>query len=124
MKKKIFLRGLLGLPVGIAIGFVVSLFISICIGDGSFHPVAPEFIQTMGNELNAVILQTKRRILFGYQRGHVTDCLFCELDEALHYRCPFLCGNFRDDFCGGLDFTVSALEEAHQKNERTNSRRG
>ena len=58
MKKKIILRGLLGIPVGITIGFVISLFISICIGDGSFHPVAPEFIQTTGNELNAVILQT------------------------------------------------------------------
>lgn len=58
MKKKVILRGLFGLPVGIAIGFVITLLISICIGDGSFCPVTPELIQTMGNQLNAVILQT------------------------------------------------------------------
>ena len=58
MKKKMILRGLFGLPVGIAIGFVITLLISICIGDGSFYPVMPELIQTAGNELNAVILQT------------------------------------------------------------------
>ena len=58
MKRKIILRGLFGLPVGIAIGFVITLLISICIGDGSFYPVTAELIQTTGNELNAVILQT------------------------------------------------------------------
>lgn len=58
MKKKVILRGLFGLPVGIAIGFVITLLISICIGDGSFYPVTPELIQTMGSQLNAVILQT------------------------------------------------------------------
>ena len=58
MKKKIILRGLFGLPVGIAIGFVITLLISICIGDGSFYPVTPELIKTTGNELNAVVLQT------------------------------------------------------------------
>ena len=58
MKKKIILRGLFGLPVGIAIGFIITLLISICIGDGSFYPVTPELIQTTGNERNAVILQT------------------------------------------------------------------
>ena len=58
MKKKVILRGLFGLPVGIAIGFVITLLISICIGDGAFYPVTPELIQTTGNQLNAVILQT------------------------------------------------------------------
>ena len=58
MKKKVILRGLFGLPVGIAIGFVITLLISICIGDGSFYPVTPELIQTTGIELNAVVLQT------------------------------------------------------------------
>lgn len=58
MKKKIIMRGLFGLPTGIAIGFVITLIISACIGNGSFYPVTPELIDTMGNELNAVILQT------------------------------------------------------------------
>ena len=58
MKKKTIMRGLFGLPVGIAIGFVISLLISVRIADGSFHPVAPELIDAMGSELNAVLLQT------------------------------------------------------------------
>ena len=58
MKRKLILRGLFGFPVGVAIGFVITIIISVCVGDGSFYPVTPELIVTMGNELNAVILQT------------------------------------------------------------------
>lgn len=57
MKKKIIKRGLFGFPVGIAIGFVITIIISVCIGDGSFYPVTLKLIETMGNEVNAVILQ-------------------------------------------------------------------
>ncbi len=65
MKKKIIMRGLFGLPTGIAIGFVITLIISVCIGNGSFYPVTPELIDTMGNELNAVILQTALCAIMG-----------------------------------------------------------
>ena len=58
MKRKLILRGLFGFSVGVAIGFVITIIISVCVGDGSFYPVTPELIVTMGNELNAVILQT------------------------------------------------------------------
>lgn len=58
MKKNVIQRGLLGFPLGIAIGFVITVIVSICIGGGLFYPVTPELIETMGNELNAVILQT------------------------------------------------------------------
>lgn len=58
MKKKLIMRALLGFPLGIAIGYVITVIISICIGDGLFHPVTPELLETMGNEMNAVILQT------------------------------------------------------------------
>lgn len=58
MKKQILSRGLGGFPVGIAIGFVITLINSACIGDGFYYPVTPELIGSMGNELNAVILQT------------------------------------------------------------------
>lgn len=58
MKKKMIQRGLLGFPIGIAIGYVITVIISMCVGDGTFYPVTPELIETMGNELNAVILQT------------------------------------------------------------------
>ncbi len=58
MKKKVMKRGLLGFPLGIVGGFVITILISLGIGDGSFYPVTPELTDTMGNELNAVILQT------------------------------------------------------------------
>ena len=58
MKKKMIKRGLFGFPVGITIGFVITVIISACVGDGNFYPVTPELVGTMGSELNAVILQT------------------------------------------------------------------
>lgn len=79
MKKKIILRGLFGLPVGIAIGFVITLLISICIGDGSFYPVTPELIQTTGNELNAVILQTILCAILGV--GFAMASVIWEIDS-------------------------------------------
>lgn len=79
MKKKIIMRGLFGLPTGIALGFVITLIISACIGTGSFYPVAPELIDTMGNELNAVILQTVLCALMG--AGFAAASVIWELDS-------------------------------------------
>ena len=58
MKNKIMKRIWIGLPAGIAMGYIITLIISACIGDGTFYSVAPELAEKMGNELNAVILQT------------------------------------------------------------------
>ena len=79
MKKKVILRGLFGLPVGIAIGFVITLLISICIGDGSFYPVTPELIKTTGNELNAVVLQTILCAILGV--GFAMASVIWEIDS-------------------------------------------
>lgn len=79
MKKKIIMRGLLGLPTGIAIGFVITLIISACIGNGSFYPVTPELIDTMGNELNAVVLQTVLCAVMGV--GFAAASVIWELDS-------------------------------------------
>ncbi len=59
MKKKALLRGLRGFPVGIAIGHVISLIVSYIWGDGMYYvPCMPELVSAMGNEINALILQT------------------------------------------------------------------
>lgn len=58
MKRKIIKRGFLGFPLGVAIGYVITVIISVFVGDGSFYPVTAELIDTMGNELNAVVFQT------------------------------------------------------------------
>jgi len=58
MSKKMIKRFLFGFPLGIAIGFIITIIISCCFEDGSFYPVTSELTEAMGNELNAVILQT------------------------------------------------------------------
>lgn len=58
MKKKLIQLGLLGFPLGIAIGYAITLFVSIGIGDNCYYPVNQELINTAGTELNAVLLQT------------------------------------------------------------------
>lgn len=57
MKKKIIMRSLLGFPIGIAIGYFITILISLVWADGSYSPCVPELISVMGNEINAVILQ-------------------------------------------------------------------
>ena len=79
MKKQILSRGFVGFPVGIAIGFVITLISSACVGDGSYYPVTPELIGSMGNELNAVILQTVLCGIIG--SGFAMASVIWELDS-------------------------------------------
>ena len=79
MKKKILTRGLIGFPIGIAIGFVITIIISICIGKGDFYPVSPKLTETMGSELNAVILQTALCGIMG--SGFAMASVIWELDS-------------------------------------------
>lgn len=58
MKKKVFLRGLIGFPLGIAIGHIISVLGSLFWANGTFEPCVPSLIASVGNEINAVILQT------------------------------------------------------------------
>ena len=57
MIKKIILRGLLGFPVGIAIGYVITIVISLIWAQGYYSPCVPELAAAMGNEIYAVTLQ-------------------------------------------------------------------
>ena len=57
MKKKIFLRGLLGFPIGITIGYLITIFISLIWGQNHYSPCVPELVDAVGSEINAVILQ-------------------------------------------------------------------
>lgn len=53
-----FAWGALGIPVGITIGTVISILVSLVWGQGCYSPCEPELVRAMGNEINAVILQT------------------------------------------------------------------
>lgn len=57
MKKKMIIRSLLGFPLGMALGEGISITISLFWGQGEYTPCAPQFVEVMGNETNAVALQ-------------------------------------------------------------------
>lgn len=74
MKTKAILRGLLGIPTGITLGYFITIISSLAWGEGLYSPcVTPELVSLMGNELNAVILQTIFYALLGivYAAGSV-----------------------------------------------------
>lgn len=79
MKKKLIARGILGFPIGIAIGFVITIIISACVGDGCFYPVTPELLDTAGSELSAVIVQTALCGVMG--TGFAMASLIWEIDS-------------------------------------------
>lgn len=58
MGKKAFFRGLLGFPLGIAMGHVISIAQSLVWAEGYFSPCVPSLIEVMGSEIAAVVLQT------------------------------------------------------------------
>ena len=57
MKKKVLQRGLFGIPTGIAIGYVITVMMSAFWGDGSYYPCVPAFVDAMGSEVRAVVVQ-------------------------------------------------------------------
>ncbi|HQB31758.1 MAG TPA: DUF3021 domain-containing protein [Erysipelotrichaceae bacterium] len=65
MKKKIFLRGLLGIPLGIAQGYIITILISLIHADGYYSSCVPDLVVTMGSEIKAVIFQTALSGLLG-----------------------------------------------------------
>ncbi len=65
MKKQILLRGLLGFPLGIAIGYIITIIISLGFGQGYYYPCVPSLIETVGSEIGAVVLQTLLNGLLG-----------------------------------------------------------
>ncbi|MCI8589924.1 MAG: DUF3021 domain-containing protein [Clostridiales bacterium] len=58
MIRKIILRALLGFPLGVAIGYLITILISFIWANGYYAPCVPELTAFMGNEINAVLLQT------------------------------------------------------------------
>ena len=62
MKVTFIKRALLGFPLGIAIGYTISIIFSVAFANGYYGAVHPELIETFGSEINAVIVQA---ILWG-----------------------------------------------------------
>ncbi|MDR3085861.1 MAG: DUF3021 domain-containing protein [Christensenellaceae bacterium] len=58
--KKTLLRALLGFPLGLAIGYSITILVSLSLASrsgGEYLPCAPALAQELGGELNAVLAQ-------------------------------------------------------------------
>ena len=65
MKKELFKRCLFGAPIGLAISTIITIAISLTVGDGVYYAVVPSLTQDMGSEINAVVLQAVLSVLYG-----------------------------------------------------------
>lgn len=65
MKKKVLLRGLFGITLGITISYLITIITSLIYGQGYYSPCVPQFIDYVGSEIGAVILQTVLSGLLG-----------------------------------------------------------
>ena len=79
VKKQIFLRSLLGAPLGLASSIFITIVISLIIGDGAYHAVVPELVSDCGGELNAVIVQAVLSFIYGAAWGGAS--VVFEIDE-------------------------------------------
>ena len=69
IKKQMLIRGFGAMPTGIAVGFLIPLVISIVRGSGQYIACSPALSQTMGSEVNGVILQVICTALLGASFG-------------------------------------------------------
>ena len=138
MKKKLIGRGLLGFPVGIAIGYVITVIISICIGDGFFYPVTPELVNKIGERTKCgshsnrsernnghricngfgylgdrfvESCKAKRDLLRNCLRDYVPYLLFCQLDAPFDRWNSVLCRHIRSDLPRCLGNSVFCVEK-------------
>lgn len=58
MKKKIVSRILPGFLSGVSIGYFISIIFSMIFAKGYYSPCVPSFVDSLGNEITAVLLQT------------------------------------------------------------------
>jgi len=69
MKKKIFFRILSGFFIGLSIGYLITIILSLIWGKGYYSPCVPELIGITGSEIKAVLLQAFLCGILGYGFG-------------------------------------------------------
>ena len=79
MKKEFILRIFVGLLGGIVISYLITIGISLVIGDGSYYPCVPSMIERFGNEVTAIIIQTVLSAVLG--AGFAGSSIIWEMDE-------------------------------------------
>ena len=127
MKKKLLVLCGVGAALGVTLSLLITILISLTVGDGRFYAVVPELVADCGGELNAVILQTALSMLYGaawagaaliwkqeqwsLARQTVTHLLVCSLAT---FPVAWLCRWMRHDAAGaalyfGIFFAIYAL---------------
>lgn len=98
MNKTIVMRCLQGVVVGIAIATVIPIILSMIIGDGQYHAVAPALVAEFGTELYAVVVQTVCAGACGALWGGLSVIWDVEqwslLRRTLAHAIPGVCGTF------------------------------
>ena len=79
MKKEFVLRVFVGLLGGIVISYLITIGISLVIGDGSYYPCVSNLIERFGNEVTAIIIQTVLSAVLG--AGFAGSSIIWEMDE-------------------------------------------
>lgn len=65
MKKRILLRCLSGALIGVALSSLITVAVSLAVGNGVYYAVTPELVSDFGGEMNAVLIQTFCAMLIG-----------------------------------------------------------
>lgn len=79
MKKLLINRIIIGLLGGIAISYLITVGISISLGDGNYYPCVPVLIERFGSEITAVVIQTILSAVLGV--GFALSSLIWEKDN-------------------------------------------
>lgn len=69
IKRQTILRGIIGIPIGIMIGYLITIVLSLSFGKGDYSPCVPLLVDKMGSEINAVIFQTVLCAIIGLTFG-------------------------------------------------------
>ena len=65
MKKNLILRAFIGAPLGVFICTVITIIVSLVVGNGHYYATVPELNSFFGNEITAVIIQTVAALVYG-----------------------------------------------------------
>ena len=79
MKKELFFRLFIGMLGGVVLSYLITIAISLIIGDGNYYPCVPSLTERFGNEVTAVIVQTVLSAILG--AGFAGSSLIWEKDE-------------------------------------------
>ena len=79
MKKELLFRMFIGFLGGIVLSYIITIGISVGIGEGEFYPCVPSLVERFGNEVTAVVIQTVLSALLGM--GFAGCSIIWEMDE-------------------------------------------